>query len=119
MEEDSSDIPSSGDSSKTRHIVTVIICHGEADDISNERNTQRSTISQALHQSPKFKSLFDQLGYEPQACLIATEALMKISEDHGPQCYASKAHASHTFLESTNSVTFTDKDIEVTYPNHK
>ncbi|EXB67553.1 hypothetical protein L484_006002 [Morus notabilis] len=78
MEEDSSDISSSGGSSKTRHTVIVIICPGEADNGSNEGNTQRSTIARALHRSSKFKSIFNQLGYGPQAGLIATEALMKI-----------------------------------------
>lgn len=50
---------------------------------------------------------------------MVTKALMKISAKHGPQCYINEAQASRTFLESTNSVTFTDKDMEVTYPDHK
>ncbi|EXC28861.1 Retrovirus-related Pol polyprotein from transposon 17.6 [Morus notabilis] len=97
----------------------MIICPGETDDRSNEGNAQRSTIARALHRSPKFQSLFDQLGYGPQARLMATEALMKILAEHRPQCYVSEAQASRAFLESTNSVTFTNEDMEVAYADHK
>ncbi|EXC14798.1 hypothetical protein L484_009452 [Morus notabilis] len=119
MEEDLYDTPSSGNSSNTRHTVAVIICPGETNDGSNEGNVQRSTIARALHRSLKFKSLYDQLGYRSQARLMATEALRKISAEHGPQCYVNEAQASRVFLESPNSVTFTDEDMEVAYPDHK
>ncbi|KAK9943692.1 hypothetical protein M0R45_009293 [Rubus argutus] len=44
----------------------------------NRSKRQRShpTASQALQQNPKFKSLFDQLEYGPQARQAAAEALM-------------------------------------------
>ena len=44
---------------------------------------------------------------------------MKISVEYGSQCYANKAAATRVFLESTNSITFTDEDIEVPYSDHR
>ena len=43
---------------------------------------------------------------------------MKISTKYGPQCYANEAAATRAFLESTNSITFTDDDMEVPYSDH-
>ena len=75
-------------------------------------------ISRSLHKSSKFKSLFDQLDFGIQARTTATEALMRISAKHGPQCYANEAAVTRAFLESNNSVTFTDEDMKVPYSYH-
>ncbi|KAK9901408.1 hypothetical protein M0R45_002149 [Rubus argutus] len=46
------------------------------------------TAAQVLQLNPKFKSLFDQLEYGPQARQAAAEALMRVSEEYGPQCFS-------------------------------
>ncbi|GMN58430.1 hypothetical protein TIFTF001_027525 [Ficus carica] len=46
-------------------------------------------------------------------------ALMKISSNYGPQCHTNEAHANQAFLENVKSMTFTDEDMEVAYPDHK
>ena len=76
-------------------------------------------VSRSLHKSTKFKSLFDQLGFRIQARTATIEALMKISAEYELQCYANKVAAARAFLENTNSITFTDEDMEVTYFNHR
>uniref|UniRef100_A0A2N9FQL4 RNase H type-1 domain-containing protein n=1 Tax=Fagus sylvatica TaxID=28930 RepID=A0A2N9FQL4_FAGSY len=55
-----------------------------------------------LQKSPKFKSLFNQLGFGPEARNTATEALITIAAESGATCFTAEAHASRAFLETTN-----------------
>nr|POE46155.1 hypothetical protein CFP56_73591 [Quercus suber] len=72
-----------------------------------------------LQRSHVFHSLFNQLGLTPEARTAATEAIVGIASSSGSHCFIAEAHASRAFLEMTNTVTFTDEDMEVQYPNHK
>ena len=72
-----------------------------------------------LQKSPKFKSLFNQLGFGPEARNAATEALITIAAESGATCFTAEAHASRAFLETTNAITFTDEDMEVQYLDHR
>ena len=87
----------------------------DAEDDAPPSQRRSVAISQSLHKNPKFKSLFDQLGFGIQARIVATKALMKISVEYGPQCYANEVAATRAFLESTNSITFTYEDTKVPY----
>jgi hypothetical protein len=73
----------------------------------------------ALQKSPKFRSLFDQLGLGAEARKMATGALVSIAAESGAQCFTAEAHASRAYLETTNAISFTDEDMEVQYPDHK
>ena len=44
---------------------------------------------------------------------------MSIAIDSGMECFTAESHASRAFLETTNAITFTDKDIEVEHPDHR
>ena len=66
-----------------------------------------------LQKSPKFKSLFNQLGFGPEARNAVTKALITIAVESGATCFTVEAHASRAFLETTNAITFTDEDMEV------
>ena len=55
--------------------------------LNNKRQRPYPTGAQVLQQNPKFKSLFDQLEYGPQARQAAAEALMRVSADFGPQSF--------------------------------
>ena len=83
--------PSSGEQDSGAEAATQMPNNCEQD-LGTEAVIQRSTVSTLQH-SPKFKSLFDQLGYGPQARLATTEALMRISVDSGPQCFANEEKA--------------------------
>ncbi|BFG18248.1 hypothetical protein CerSpe_045220 [Prunus speciosa] len=76
---------------------------------------QGPTASQVLQRNPKFKSLFDQLGYGPHAREAAAIALMNISEEYGSHCFTTQG----AFLENNNAIVFTDEDMEVPYPDHR
>ena len=47
-----------------------------------------------------------------------TEALVSIAANSGTHYLTAEAYASRAFLETTNAITFTDKDIEVQHPDH-
>ena len=44
---------------------------------------------------------------------------MSIAGDSGMECFTVESHASRAFLETTNSITFTDEDMEVEHLDHR
>ena len=44
---------------------------------------------------------------------------MSIAIDSGMKCFIAESYASRAFLETTNAITFTDKDIEVEHLDHR
>lgn len=86
--------------------------NNDEQDLRVESAMKMATASTLQH-SPKFISLFDQLGYEPQARLTAIEVLMRISAALGPQCYANETKSMRAFLETTHAITFTMKKWKV------
>ncbi|CAL2271821.1 unnamed protein product [Prunus armeniaca] len=75
------------------------------------------TASQVLQRNPKFKSLFDQLSFGPQAREAAAVALMNISAESDPHCFT--AQPQRSFLGNDNAIFFTDEDMEVPHPDHR
>ncbi|KAL6191678.1 hypothetical protein ACLB2K_038068 [Fragaria x ananassa] len=84
------------------------------------RNNMPSA-AKVLQQNPKFKSLFDQLEYGPEARYAAAKGLMDVTETFGPQCFAAgiETQRGRSLLEGDNAIVFTDKDIEVDYLDHR
>jgi hypothetical protein len=108
---------------KNKAMVSVVI-HGNVNDMEVEESAAASSslvpaAVRTLQKSPKFKSLFNQLGFGLEARNAATEALITIAAESGATCFMAEAHASRAFLETTNVITFTDEDMEVQYPDHR
>uniref|UniRef100_A0A2N9G273 Integrase catalytic domain-containing protein n=1 Tax=Fagus sylvatica TaxID=28930 RepID=A0A2N9G273_FAGSY len=108
---------------KGKAVVSVVI-HRNVSDMEAEEFAAASSFLipaavRTLQKSPKFKSLFNQLGFGPEARNAATEALITIAAESGATCFTAEAHASCAFLETTNAITFTDEDMEVQYPDHR
>uniref|UniRef100_A0A2N9H7Y4 RNA-directed DNA polymerase n=1 Tax=Fagus sylvatica TaxID=28930 RepID=A0A2N9H7Y4_FAGSY len=108
---------------KEKGAVSVVI-HGSASDADmDEPIAANSAMTPAaiktLQRNPRFRSLFNQLGLNPEARTAATEAIMAIAADSGAHCFTAETHASRAFLETTNAITFTDEDMEVQYPDHR
>jgi hypothetical protein len=108
---------------KDRAVVLVVI-HGSASDVDMDKSAVASTAMtptaiKTLQRNHRFRSLFNQLGLNPKARTAAIEAIMAIAADSGAHCFTVEAHASQTFLETTNAITFTDEDMEVQYPDHR
>uniref|UniRef100_A0A2N9I9R8 Reverse transcriptase n=1 Tax=Fagus sylvatica TaxID=28930 RepID=A0A2N9I9R8_FAGSY len=98
---------------KGKAVVSVVIQGSTSDMEVEESAVADTTLTPAavrtLQKSPKFKSLFNQLGLGPEARNAATEAIIAIAADSGATCFTAEAHASRAFLETTNAVTFTDE----------
>uniref|UniRef100_A0A2N9I6K9 Integrase catalytic domain-containing protein n=1 Tax=Fagus sylvatica TaxID=28930 RepID=A0A2N9I6K9_FAGSY len=108
---------------KEKGAVSVVI-HGSASDVDMDESATASTAMtptaiKTLQRNPRFQSLFNQLGLNPEARTAATEAIMAIAADSGAHCFTVETHASRAFLETTNAITFTDEDMEVQYPDHR
>ena len=43
---------------------------------------------------------------------------MSIAADSGMECFMAESHASRAFFETTNTIIFTDEDMEVEHPDH-
>ena len=78
-----------------RGAIAVVI-HGNVADLDMDKEEivpSESTIM-ALQKSPKFRSLFDQLGLGAEARKMATGVLVSIAAESGVQCFTAEAHAS-------------------------
>ena len=103
---------------KGKGVVAVVIHGNLAEAKETEGSFHLSTI-RTLQKNPKFRLLFNQLGFGPEARRVATEFLMSIAADSRMECFTAESHASRAFLETTNAITFTDEDIEVEHPDHR
>uniref|UniRef100_A0A2N9GDJ2 Integrase catalytic domain-containing protein n=1 Tax=Fagus sylvatica TaxID=28930 RepID=A0A2N9GDJ2_FAGSY len=84
---------------KGKAIVSVVIQGSTSDMEVDESAAADATLTPAavrtLQKSPKFKSLFNQLGLGSEARNAATEAIIAIAADSGATCFTVEAHASH------------------------
>ena len=102
---------------KGKGMVAVVI-HGNPTEVGESKGSFHPSTVRTLQKNPKFRSLFNQLGFGPEARKVATESLMSIAADSRMECFTAESHASQAFLETTNAITFIDKDMEVEHPDH-
>lgn len=55
-------------------------------------------IVYALQCNHKFKSLFDQLGYDSEAHATTIKALIGVFAQYGPECYATKVEVNRPYI---------------------
>ena len=103
---------------KGKGMVTVVI-HGNPTEAGESEGSFHPSIARTFQKNPKFRSLFNQLGFGPEARKVATESLMSIAADSGMECFTTESYASRAFLEETNAITFIDEDMEVEHPDHR
>ena len=103
---------------KGKGVVAVVIHGNPAEAEESEGSFHPSTV-RTLQKNPKFRSLFNQLGFGPEARKVATEPLMRIAIDLGMECFTAESHVSRAFLETTNVITFINEDMEVEHPDHR
>ena len=99
--------------------VVAVVIHGNPAEVGESEGSFHPSIVRTLQKNPKFRSLFNQLGFELEARRVATESLMSIAADSGIECFTAESHASRAFLETTNAITFTDEDMEIEHPDHR
>ena len=98
-------------------MVAVVILGGFTE-VEEPEGSFHPSIVRTLKESPKFRSLFNQLGFGPEVRRIAIESLISIAADSRLECFIAESHASRAYLETTNAITFTDEDMEVEHPDH-
>ena len=103
---------------KGKGVVAVMIHRNSAKAKESERSFHPSIV-RTPQKSLKFRSLFNQLRFGPEARMITTKSLMIIAIDSRVECFTVKSHASQAYLETTNAITFTDEDMEVKHPDHR
>ena len=98
----------------------AVVIYGNLAEVEVEESKGSFHLStvRTLQKSPKFRSLFNQLGFGLEARRIATESLMSIATDSGVECFTVESHTSWAYLETTNAITFTKEDMEVKYQDH-
>uniref|UniRef100_A0A2N9ENL2 RNA-directed DNA polymerase n=1 Tax=Fagus sylvatica TaxID=28930 RepID=A0A2N9ENL2_FAGSY len=84
---------------KEKGAVSVVI-HGSVSDADmDEPVATNSAMTPAaiktLQRNPRFRSLFNQLGLNPEARTATTEAIMAIAADSGAHCFTAETHANH------------------------
>ena len=102
---------------KGKGVVAVVI-YGNPAEVEEHERSFHPSIVKTFQKNPKFKSLFNQLGFRPEARRVAMESLISIAVDSGMECFTVESHASRAYLEATNAITFTNEDMEVEHPDH-
>ena len=82
----------------------------------SEGSFHLSTV-RTFQKSPKFKSLFNQLGFGLEAKRIATESLMSITTNSSVECFTIESYTSWAYLETTNAKNFTKEDMKLSTRN--
>lgn len=103
---------------KGKGVVAVVI-HGNSVEAEEFEGSFHPSTVRTLQKNPKFRLLFNQLGFGPKVRRVATKSLMSTVADSGMECFTAESHASQAFLEITNAITFTDEIMEVEHPDHR
>ena len=74
--------------------MIVVVIHGNPAEAGESEGSFHPTTVRTLQKNPKFRSLFNQLGFGPKARRVATESLMSIVVDSGMECFTAESHAS-------------------------
>ena len=98
--------------------VVAIVIHGNLMEAEELEGSFHPSTVRTLQKNPKFRSLFNQLGFGQEARKVATKSLMSVAADSRMECFMAESHASRAFVETTNAITFTDEDMEVDHPDH-
>ena len=96
----------------------MVICADPGED-EEENPTLPVAAITTLQQSSKFKNLFDQMGLTAKERKIVTEALVSIASSAGVECLAAEILNDRALLQESTEITFSDKDMEVGYLDHK
>uniref|UniRef100_A0A2N9GIL0 RNA-directed DNA polymerase n=1 Tax=Fagus sylvatica TaxID=28930 RepID=A0A2N9GIL0_FAGSY len=100
---------------KNGAVVSVVI-HGSTSDVDADESATASTAMtptaiKTLQRNPRFRSLFNQLGLNPEARTAATEAIMAIAADSGAHCFTAETHASRAFPGNNQCTTINEVQV--------
>ena len=78
---------------KGKGVVAVVI-HGNPVEAEESKESFHPSTVRTFQKNPKFRSLFNQLGFGPEVRGVATKFLMSIVADSGMECFTVESHAS-------------------------
>ena len=78
---------------KWKGVVAVVI-HGNPTEVEESEGSFHPSTVRTLQKNPKFRSLFNQLGFRPEARRVAIESFISIAADSGMECFTAESHAS-------------------------
>ena len=78
---------------KGKGVVAVVI-YGNPTEVEESEGSFHPSTVRTLQKKPKFRSLFNQLGFGLEARRVATESLMSIATDLGLECFTAESRAS-------------------------
>ena len=103
---------------KGKGVAAVVICADPEEDKEKNPALLAAAIT-TLQQSSKFKNLFDKLGLITKERKIATKALVSIASGARVECLSAETPEDRALLQESTEITFSDKDMEVGYPDHR
>uniref|UniRef100_A0A2N9FE10 Uncharacterized protein n=1 Tax=Fagus sylvatica TaxID=28930 RepID=A0A2N9FE10_FAGSY len=101
---------------KSGAVVSVVI-HGSTSDVDADESATASTAMtptaiKTLQRNPRFRSLFNQLGLNPEARTAATEAIMAIAADSGAHCFTAETPCQPSFSGNNQCTEIPQKKIQ-------
>ena len=96
-----------------------MVIHGNPTEVEESEGSFHPNTVKTLQKSPKFRTLFNQLGFGLEARRMATKSLMSIGTDSRVECFTVESHVSRAYLEIINAITFTNEDMEAEHPDHR
>ena len=78
---------------KGKRMVAVVI-HGYPAEVEESEGFFHPNTFKILQKSPKFRTLFNQLGFGPEVKRMATKSLMSIAANSGVEYFIAESHAS-------------------------
>ena len=103
---------------KGKGVAAVVICVDPGEDEEENLALPAAAIT-TLHQSAKFKNLFDQLGLIVKERKIAVKALVSIASGAGVECLSAEIPEDRSLLQESTEITFSSEDMEVGHPDHR
>ena len=79
---------------KGKGVVAVVI-HGNPAEAEEFKASFHPITVRTLQKNPKFRLLFNQLGFGPKAKRVATESLMNIAADLRMECFTAEIGRAH------------------------
>ena len=74
--------------------MVAIVIHGNSAEVEEPKGSFHPSIVRTLQKSPKFRSLFNQLGFKQEVRRMGIKSLMSIATDSRVECFTAESHAN-------------------------
>ena len=74
--------------------MVAIVIHGNSAEVKEPKGSFHPSIVRTLQKIPKFRSLFNQLGFKQEVRRMGIKSLMSIATDSRVECFTAESHAN-------------------------